>query len=63
MPDIHEFFTSKPKEIGDDRVERIEQVRPCSKCDLSAPFYNFNQVTLEMYWTCSNGHETRHKFN
>ncbi len=63
MPNINEFFTSKNNTNQDSRVEKIEQPRPCSKCDSSAQFYNFNQVTLEMYWTCSNGHETRHKFN
>ena len=63
MPNINEFFTSNPKDIQDSRVERIDQARPCSKCNLSAPFYNFNQVTLEMYWVCPDGHETRHKIN
>ena len=63
MPNINEFFSSKVEEVADNRVEKIDQSRPCSKCDLAAPFYSFNQVTLEMYWTCSNGHETRHKLN
>ena len=63
MPDLNEFFASKSEEPKDSRVEKIDQERPCSKCDLSAPFYSFNQATLEMYWTCQNGHETKHKFN
>jgi hypothetical protein len=63
MPNINEFFSSKVEEVTDNRVEKIDQSRPCSKCELTAPFYSFNQVTLEMYWTCSNGHETRHKLN
>jgi hypothetical protein len=63
MPKINEFFTSKPEDIQDGRVERIDQERPCSKCKLSSPFYNFNQVTLEMYWKCPDGHETRYKLN
>ena len=63
MPNLNEFFASKTEESKDGRVERIEQERPCSKCELSVPFYNFNQATFEMYWTCSNGHETKHKLN
>jgi hypothetical protein len=63
MPNINEFFTSKAEESIDNRVEKIEQQRPCSKCDLSAPYYSFNQVTLEMYWKCPSGHETKHKIN
>lgn len=63
MPNLNEFFASKTEESKDSRVERIEQERPCSKCELSVPFYNFNQSTFEMYWTCSNGHETKHKIN
>lgn len=62
MPNLNEFFVSQPKD-ADQKVEKIDQERPCSKCELSAPFYNFNQATLEMYWTCSNGHETKHKLN
>ena len=63
MPSLNEFFNSQSKDVQDQRVERIDQERPCSKCELSVPFYNFNQATLEMYWTCSNGHETKHKLN
>ena len=63
MPNINEFFNSQNKDVQDQRIERIDQERPCSKCELSSPFYNFNQATLEMYWTCANGHETKHKFN
>lgn len=63
MPDLNEFFAYKSQETRNSRVEKIDQERPCGKCDLSVPFYNFNQSTLEMYWTCSAGHETRYKLN
>ena len=63
MPNINEFFSSKTENVLDSRVEKIDQARPCSKCDLAAPYYNFNQSTLEMYWQCPNGHETKHKIN
>lgn len=63
MPRINEFFTSKPEDKQDNRVERIEQERPCSKCNLTSPSYNFNQATLELYWKCPAGHETRYKLS
>lgn len=63
MPNINEFFGSKTEEPLDSRVEKIEQQRLCSKCELYAPYYNFNQATLEMYWKCPSGHETKHKLN
>jgi hypothetical protein len=63
MPNIIEFFGSKTEESVDSRVEKIDQQRPCSKCELHAPYYSFNQVTLEMHWKCPSGHETKHKLN
>ena len=63
MPNINEFFSSKTEESKDSRVEKIDQPRPCSKCELSSTYYNFNQSTLEMYWKCPAGHETKHKIN
>lgn len=62
MPNLNEFL-NKPadKEILDDnRIETIEQARPCSKCDLNVDSYQFNSQSMEMYWKCTNGHETRH---
>jgi hypothetical protein len=63
MPNINEFFASKSEEVQDSRIEKIDQERPCSKCKLSSPSYHFNQVTLEMYWVCPDGHETKYKLN
>lgn len=62
MPDLNEFFDKEDKLVLDDnRIEIIEQMRPCSVCDLFVPSYNFNNQTFEMYWKCANGHETRYK--
>ncbi len=62
MPDLNEFLNKKNVQevIVDDRVETIEQKRPCSKCDLDADSYQFNSKTMEIYWKCSEGHETRY---
>ena len=44
----------------DPNVEIIEQMRPCSKCDLYVDKYSFNKQTMEMFWTCKDGHETKY---
>jgi hypothetical protein len=63
MPNINEFLnksTNKNLPI-DQRAELIEGLRPCSKCDLYVDSYYFNNQTMEMYWTCKDGHQTKHK--
>ncbi len=62
MPNLNEFL-GKPSienDIINDRVETIEQMRPCSKCELYVDSYQFNSQTMEMYWKCKDGHETKH---
>jgi hypothetical protein len=63
MPNLNEFLNKSNEEptVVDGRVEVIESMRPCSKCDLYVDSYNFNSQTLEMYWHCKDGHETRHR--
>ena len=62
MPDLNEFLNKEIPVVQEDpRIETIEQMRPCSSCDLFVDSYSFNNETFEMYWKCSNGHETRYK--
>lgn len=62
MPNLDEFLSKSTIETVplDERVEVIEQMRPCSKCDLYVDTYQFNSQTMEMYWKCKDGHETRY---
>lgn len=62
MPNLDEFLSKSTIETVpfDERVEVIEQMRPCSKCDLYVDTYQFNNQTMEMYWKCKDGHETRY---
>jgi len=62
MPNLNEFLNKHVDKqiLNDDRIETIEQTRPCSKCDLDVDSYQFNNQSMEMYWKCKNGHETRH---
>lgn len=62
MPNLDEFLSKSTIETVpiDEGVEVIEQMRPCSKCDLYVDTYQFNNQTMEMYWKCKDGHETRY---
>jgi hypothetical protein len=62
MPNLNEFFDKKDSVENDEvGVEVIEQMRPCATCDLFVDSYKFNNQTLEMYWKCLNGHDTRYR--
>ena len=62
MPNLNEFLNkSTADDVSiDNNGEVIEQMRPCSKCDLYVESYIFNSQTMEMRWTCKDGHETRY---
>jgi hypothetical protein len=62
VPNLDEFLSKSTIETVplDEMVEVIEQMRPCSKCDLYVDTYQFNNQTMEMYWKCKDGHETRY---
>jgi hypothetical protein len=62
MPNLDEFLNKKEDSVPvvDGRVEIIEQMRPCSKCDLYVDRYYFNNQTMEMSWKCKDGHETKY---
>jgi len=62
VPNLDEFLKKSTIETVplDEMVEVIEQMRPCSKCDLYVDTYQFNNQTMEMYWKCKDGHETRY---
>ncbi len=62
MPNLNEFLKKFNAEITtlDANTEIIEQMRPCSKCDLYVDSNQFNSQTLEMYRQCKDGHETRY---
>ena len=63
MPNLNEFLNKSTIDIVpiDTSVEIIQQMRPCSECDLYVDSYMFNNQTMEMYWKCKDGHETRYR--
>jgi hypothetical protein len=62
MPNLNEFLKNINVEenILDENIQIIKQMRPCSKCDLYVESYEFNTNSMEMYWKCKDGHETRY---
>jgi hypothetical protein len=61
MPDLNEFFTKPDKEIEHYNLEKINGLRPCSKCDEDVPGAFWDPVDMVMSWRCSKGHETIYK--
>jgi hypothetical protein len=65
MPNLKDILNGDgfigEKEVPDN-VRVIDQMRPCSKCDLYVDSYFVDDANFEMYWTCKDGHETKHRF-
>ena len=65
MPNLKDIFDDEGF-IEDKPVPEntrvIDSMRPCSKCDLYVDSYLVDDKNLEMYWTCKDGHKTRHRF-
>jgi len=62
MPDLNEFF-DKPAEEEPYELEKMNGVRPCSKCEEDVNGAFWDPVELVMSWRCSKGHETIFKVN
>ena len=60
MPNINEFIQDR-EPIYKSELQKIDGVKPCSKCDEDVDTYFWDSVKLEMSWTCSKGHNTSFK--
>lgn len=60
MPNLNEFIGDKPTPPG---LERIDEPRPCSKCDKDSNFYYWNKSSTEMTWVCPDGHKNSYRIN
>jgi hypothetical protein len=59
MPNINEFF-NKPERLDQKDLERIDGIRPCSKCDKNAKEGFWDPHSMQLSWTCPDGHHTIH---
>ena len=62
MPDLNEFF-DKPIKEKQYNLEKIQGVRPCSKCDEDVTGAFWDPIDFVMSWRCSKSHETIFKVN
>jgi hypothetical protein len=61
MPDLNEFFNEPVKESNPHKLEEINGVRPCSKCDEDVTGALWDPVEMVMSWKCSSDHDTTFK--
>lgn len=57
MPNINEFLNKKEQEPINTTFEKLNGVRPCSKCEEDVVGGLWDPDNRVMYWTCSNKHE------
>lgn len=62
MPDLNEFF-DKPIKEKQYNLEKIQGIKPCSKCDEDVTGAFWDPIDFVMSWRCSKGHETIFKVN
>jgi hypothetical protein len=62
MPNLNEFFDKKEILIPDS-LEKINGVKPCSKCELDVSESWFDPEQQMMFWTCANNHKTEYVIN
>jgi hypothetical protein len=59
MPNINEFLNKKEQEPINTAFEKLDGVRPCSKCKEDVVGGLWDPDNRVMYWTCSNKHENK----
>jgi hypothetical protein len=61
MPNLNEFLKKEDHKEINSTFEKLDGLRPCSKCDIDVDGGLWDPENLIMKWTCSNGHETIHR--
>jgi hypothetical protein len=61
MPSINEFL--KPEPLMPSELQKFDGKKPCSKCEKDSYVYYWNAVSLEMTWTCPDGHKNSYRIN
>ena len=60
MPNLNEFINKDEEKPG---LDKIDESRPCSQCSKDSSFYYWNPQTLEMTWSCPDGHNNSYRIN
>ena len=59
MPNLNEFLNKPDKQFNPDHnnLEKLDGIRPCSKCDLNVDGALWDSTKLLLTWKCESGHE------
>jgi hypothetical protein len=58
VPNLNEFLEDSSENIKPYNLEKVNGIRPCSKCDEDVAGAFWDPVDFVMSWRCSKGHET-----
>lgn len=58
MPNLNEFF-HKPEILHNPQLEKINGIKPCSKCNKDAEEAFWDPATLILSWDCPDGHKNQ----
>lgn len=62
MPDLNEFLGKKSEPIH-STLEKLDGIRPCSKCEEDVDGGLWDPENLIMTWKCSKGHQNEYRIN
>jgi hypothetical protein len=64
MPNLNEFLNKdNSRSLDDPFEEKIDGIRPCSKCDLDVDGGIWNPEKLLLTWVCKNNHHNSYQIN
>ena len=49
--------------LSNPELEKINGIKPCSRCEKDSDHSYWNPNTLELTWTCPDGHDNKFKVN
>jgi len=61
MPNLNEFINTEPE--PNPELEKLDGSKPCKNCDKDSDSYYWNPASLEMTWTCPDGHKNSYRIN
>ena len=61
MPNLNEFINPEP--VVQPDLEKFNGAKPCKQCDKDSSEYFWNPASLEMTWTCPEGHKNSYRIN
>lgn len=60
MPNLNEFF-HKPEVLHKESLEKIDGLKPCSKCEQDAEYALWDPQSMILSWTCPSNHANQIK--